>query len=1471
MALTKYTPSIRIDIAGVDVTSRLTRTVQGRWDPITIGTSLDYPELLTFRSNLIQFNLDNADGDFDYSTPNNFFVRNGFPAHGRGASVLIELGLSATERVPVFAGQVSGVRTSLQHTRAEIRTIDLSTKLRRNRIEAFGEEITRKITDFDGASADYDNLDPIFYFPIGLRAVLRGSVSLTVHENGGDVSINIVDTVKLSGVLSNRNAEIDYGRGLIRFEAPPADGETTQITATWKVAYAYKRPDYLTRQLIKHSGLQSQLGITDDTQARFGITQALMRHPSDRSFTSHGRPYPQENGVVRWMRRQGGDTTITRTRTIGSFNIEGALFHRGSIANSSSLAQIEAQCVPANSRTLSSDLTSPSTTNFTEFVGENYIYRQYIVLQTPNRLTNVKVRFPNGVDDAALIAIYPVNEDGSRASDTPLATLFQRSYDSGTVTVSDTISQSEWGSTERIRIEYFMIEIGGGQRGRWQFGYTEAGQAERVPQYITSSFPLVSYTETETETVRNPSVVWQMIQDQRFIEYDEHLDEYTKIADLPSDEGLEGIVDTPGEHLSGEDIDVSSVFTQNETDAGVDRQGDRIYLLDDSQNTIQVLLLDGTPVLRDTIPLSPAPDGYAYRSLTISGNLAFLCTRRVSIDKTSPNRIYVYNIQTKTRIRSFGSFAYNHTISLGAGSQFLYVVSYQTGIVTVYDFEGNIQRDQQPSGSLGTNKITGIGVNANNIHVGYRRSNSVLEIRGYTRSWVRDAALDFEIAYRNYTPTFDITDTRLYSLEQNNQVIKVYELGVAVNFGGYVPYQFATVDSNEIFFIAANNTQGNAVSQSTLRRIKIYKLNKSTRGWTDLLNATTGQPQLSHAYKFPGQRATYLADNRKNFAVVRRNGKTLVFFRFATASASGIRYWNDTDGTLTTVYTESHSGRNDFGLPYSMDFALDIRNDGIYVYTFVVRHQFDRAGNYAGGNLRVYRKRVEPNGSQSRIFAENFVQVTDEEDYPVSVSDLILADDRSKFYFVLDWHGEGDRAGKAELCTIAKSGSGSRTVLKTYENPLIGARSPAKMGSRYFYLEGGWVRRPKDPDTAEETYPDDQYYYPNEGGKLIEIESNDAVTDHGQVWRSATKDDHPDADDDSPIYDGWGLHNTVISNMIADDRDNLHFVAGYGSPYNIDENLPFSSNREPVPALSNFQWLQWGKDLATKIASFPSDDVQGWELIQRLAQVMNYEIGFGPGQRKVAAIQAAHPNISNWAANASLFFRPRTIQPATLRLSISASGTPSQIQLNDSGLPSDSAEFPTPPTGGRYSIIIGKEIFSYTGVTPDAQGSVLTGIQRAQNGSTAAAHAADADVYFVDYFASGELGTTLVNIQSRSLDFVYLRNDVKIGYGDAIYPAKDDTSITEHGELSFSLENSLLSRFDSVWAELIGDTYLDQLSSLKELVAGTLVFSPQLQPSQSIVVYQQDRLRIEFKLFRVLQQQHHIPRWQTGVTALEIV
>ena len=128
--------------------------------------------------------------------------------------------------MPVFAGEISEVITRLGDTKARINTRDLSVRSRQKVIENFGIEITRRITDFEGAALDYDALDSVFYFPIWGLPISRNSVSLIVHgSDGNDIDINIVDAIATEGMLSNRNAEIDYARGLIRFEAPPDDAD----------------------------------------------------------------------------------------------------------------------------------------------------------------------------------------------------------------------------------------------------------------------------------------------------------------------------------------------------------------------------------------------------------------------------------------------------------------------------------------------------------------------------------------------------------------------------------------------------------------------------------------------------------------------------------------------------------------------------------------------------------------------------------------------------------------------------------------------------------------------------------------------------------------------------------------------------------------------------------------------------------------------------------------------------------------------------------------------------------------------------------------------------------------------------------------------------------------------------------------------------------------------------------------------
>ena len=972
-----YTPAVRIEIEGVDVTDRRIPR-----DGLVVGKSLDYPELLTFRSSGISFNLDNEDGDFDYNNPSNFFITQGLPAHGRGAKVLVRIGLSQSELIPVFAGEISEVITRLGDTKARIKARDLSVRSRQKVIENFGIEITRRITDFEGAALDYDALNAVFYFPIWGLPISRNSVSLTVHQGGSDISINVVEAIKTEGVLSNRNAEIDYARGLIRFEAPPDNAEATQITATWKRDYRYKRPDFLVRQLLKQTGVQSTLGITDDTDARFAIEQALVRHPTDRIFSSHGRPFFEKAGIVRWMMR-------------------------------------------------------------------------------------------------------------------------------------------------------------------------EADNAKRY-----------------------------MAQDNRLVEYDELQDKYTELAEAPT--GGQSISNNFGDRLASETVNLPAGFTTSGQALAIT---DTRFYITTSLGTDDLYWFDRSGSQLGSFQVLRS--GYQVQGLDIYNGFAYIAQNRSSGTK----RIDVYNLATETidTNKSFTVLTGSLLKGISVTAEYIYVLcstSTADGQIKVYNHSGVEQTSlsfvftrTQVGSTFGTSH--GITTSSTHIIIVEQVTNQVM-VRSFFYNGTEDTNRSFSILANVDDPKgLDSVNSRLYVLDADSRQINVYFIG-----GGedrpFIPVRFDTHDFEDIYCLCTQSLAGDASQDIVVNPVAVYKYDKSADTWTVVLDADDGEPQLAHPYQGVYEDPfssdfTPLADNRKNFQVVRRSNKTLIFYRRVESSQSSIAVYNETDDMITNIHTTAHSVGD--GLPYSMDFALDIRNGGIYVYSFVVYY------SATNSTLRLYRERFSV---ESQRYTETITRVDDSDgnaQYAVSVSDVILNDADGKWYFVLTWAAEGTGTGKAELCTIAKDGGGSRTVLKTYDDPTLSARSPAEMDGRFFYVEGGWVRREKT--STDDDVPAEEHYYPNEGGTLIEIESNNDITDHGVIWRSAKKADSPETESD--VYDGWGLHNAVVSNMIVDDRDNLHVVAGYGLPYDIENNSPLSRTADSIPDETNFNWIQFGQDLATKIASCPTN------------------------------------------------------------------------------------------------------------------------------------------------------------------------------------------------------------------------------------------------------------------------------------------
>ena len=1224
-------------------------------DGITVRRSIDTPQLNTVTTDTLTFALDNENFDFELNQPNNFFLRQSLNRHGRGATVLIEI-----NDTPVFAGFVWRVQSDLQSSRVRVQVVDMFAYAAQTEIKDLGTPLDLEITQFPGAQDLYIEEDPVFPFPLFALPIVPGSVTATMSEDGATVDVEIVDVVSTEGVLSERRAEVDYQRGLMRFEAPPLDAEETTITAQWQIALKSKRLDTLARLTLDNIGILDRIGITPTSLRGFSIDKTPIVTQSN-VFSSHGRPFAQSVGAARWMLPDATNQKIF-------------------IASDSRLLEYderrdeyqEVARVPADTSITEAPLGGFGSEIESESVS----------------LDNVNLSFGNQGFHGPVEPGLGVGTDGF--------------YTSGV-----------WEVYPRPIVYLYKHDFDGRYVTHRSFRFTDpisSNTAVIVSADVYNNRPYIVY---RVDYLNLPAGVFYFLYSvdmETGIEYVSHFE-------LP--QGYSNIAVTP----------------------------DRIFM--QSGSNIHAYSHD------------PDTPGAAV-------------TRLSSEDVTLPISVDSMDI------------AYD----------FIYTID--------YSINNNYIRVFMPDGSATAFPEVLLPVT------------------------VRDMA---------------VARNRIYT--QNGRNISVFTLSDTVNYESLVPFQFDTTDFDSFYFLATNTSRGDATRDTTFSVNAVHKYVRSTDTWSTVLDASKGHPQLAHAFDFVDDIQAY-ADSRKGFFVIRRSNKTFIFYRSVDDgnTRASIAYINETDDVVTDIHTETYTSTDDAGLPYSMDFVLDERPDGIHVYSFVVRYTSSEA------TLKIFRERVEPSASETEIFSETFSRSGTVE-YPISVSSVILADDRSKFYFVLDYVSEDDdEAGKAELCTVAKDGTGSRTVIKTYDNPLIGARSPVKHGSDYFYLEGGWARRPTDDDDVP-----DKFYYPNEGGRLIEIESDDTVTDHGIIWRSATKSDSPDIGEDR--YNGYGLHNAIVSNMIVYDNS-LRVVAGYGNPYRIANNLPTVSHENQALDFANFVQVGWGRELAGKVASFPVSDQQGLALLQSLASLGFANIGVSPTAETDARL--AGEAVTDWQRLASIYYRGRNDAQVTLRTAV-GSGAVSQLNVDAVRLP-DAGE-----------VLFGAEIFAYTS-TVDTGGVIsrLQGVTRAQHGSTASSHVAGITGVRVDGFIDAGDDSEVYTVRDRALDFINQKNRVTVGLADGAVEASDTDSIDDFGEFALSLGTSpvLFSRSDADWAELLAELYLDSLKEPKEVLAITTRLDLSVEVGQVVVVDIDYRIKIGFKAFVVTQVAHALPQAVTDIQLREV-
>ena len=680
----------------------------------------------------------------------------------------------------------------------------------------------------------------------------------------------------------------------------------------------------------------------------------------------------------------------------------------------------------------------------------------------------------------------------------------------------------------------------------------------------------------------------------------------------------------------------------------------------------------------------------------------------------------------------------------------------------------------------------------------------------------------------------------------------------------WVIMQFDTVDFNNFYFLCTNSPIGDSSSSLTSVDVRIYKYVLTTDTWTLIAEKIDEQPQLAHVFDLEAGILEY-ADNRKTFRVIESGNQQYLYYIFGdSVGLGGVKRYSATNDTHTAVWDGNAAIASDPDLTYGVNFEIDITPHNtpstprLYVFVCYEVDQYRR-------NFEIYRTNLT-GGTSTRIYHEQFMGNI----LPTSATDIILDDDNDRWYFVLSFSRSGSGLGLAELSRVNKDGQtdDTRVVIKGYGEDgetldifaLNSARSPSHIHSegndlRILYLEGHWLINIQGLD-----------YYPtsDEAGHLIEVNlSNESIIDRGLVWRSEVSIDPTDDN-----LDGYGVHTAFSSNMIQDDRDSLYFISGFDTPIDITGIALRTIFESPINKESNYILTQWGYDISTKIPAFPTNGRNTWSLLETLATLMNWEVGFGIEPKLLERLANRYPNEStSFGRNANLLFRPR--QSLISELDSNMSSTNNTATLLDTPLSiSIVSEFPEPPSGEVYYMMINDEIMSYSGTNDND----ITGITRGILDTTIVSHSEGDTVFFLDYIATNEGDfRTLQNINDRTSDFPNIFNSIDVPYFNSNFTVEDQESIDEHGQSKYTVDNELLSQHDRPWAEILASIYISELSSIRQLIDFTIVFTPDLKVGQIILLHQPDRINIEYKKMRILRISHDIKEWITTITGREII
>ena len=417
--------------------------------------------------------------------------------------------------------------------------------------------------------------------------------------------------------------------------------------------------------------------------------------------------------------------------------------------------------------------------------------------------------------------------------------------------------------------------------------------------------------------------------------------------------------------------------------------------------------------------------------------------------------------------------------------------------------------------------------------------------------------------------------------------------------------------------------------------------------WDEITDAEATAAHFYDDLLQGGGQQDIVADNRKNLVI---HGDYLYYLYDNNISGNSRRVGLRRVGLRGTGATQTAQTLFQVGLPgrYSVDFTIagseifvfyclrDLNGDSFFE---VSKHAVMDTGTYSVSDW--IGQNAESRNVWTRVYSETWEQ--EERSRPAMVSDVVARQVSGEvdFYFVLTYSRRVTRRGYAELCKLDPSAStDQRTVLKHYDDMLFAARSlivhrEDRLENVYF-VEGTWISKLShvvDYPTFDDC------------GHLFRLDSMDTIWDLGPAWRSHRDKDEP----------GRGMHTAFASNIhratVAGSEfteGTLHFVAGYGLPARYPSQTDRDGGGGSIQSLfsrevvrqDNWVWLQYGKKLSTKVPVFPTNGKYVWPLIEELARIVDYEVGWVPGDREIAAFKQTYPTLT-LEPKSYLFFKRR--------------------------------------------------------------------------------------------------------------------------------------------------------------------------------------------------------------------------------------